>query len=449
MSEQNDASASDSTVGRPVIASHAAPEQARDRSSARYGRKRSLQLTETVAAVVRQRAVLPNPPSLLVCATEISGDVRGACLATELQRLAPQLRLYGLGGERMQRAGVDVRIDITDRGTVGWFDHWRDLPHYLSALRFWRRQIRDQPPFAAMVIDAPGISFPFARVARSAGVPVIYFVAPQTWLWNPHGAVERLRACADIVIPTLDAEAEIYARAGLPVIYEGHPALDDLIQACTDRVPGRRPADGAAVGLVPGSRRHAIRRLLPVMLDALDLVEQRVGLGEVLVSVAARPLRSAVDSCLRGRPRRVRVVEQDLWAVLTASDVVLASAGGNLLDAAFAGVPVVASYRLDSLSYLAAKHVMRLHRRLAAFALPNLIAGDRIVPELIQRDATAARLADAAVRLLTDQRARDAMRSGYARVRAALGTPGVNARLAGRLLTRLGLSSPGTRVPAD
>lgn len=416
-----------------------------------------------------------------MCAAEISGDARGARLASELRRLLPDLRVYGLGGARMRRAGVDVRIDITDRGTVGWFDHWRDLPRYLAALRFWRHEIRHHRPAAAMVIDAPGISFPFARVARAAGVPVVYFVAPQTWLWSPGRAVERLRAHADVVIPTLEAEAAIYERARLPVIYEGHPALDDLVETygeppshrssspCSSRrfgepgPPSQRsglqsssrcpgapgPSPPFNVALVPGSRRHAIRRLLPVMLDALDIVKRRVRVGKAIVSVAAPALRAEVDACLRGRRNGEEVVEDGLSAVLSASDVVLASTGGNLLDATFAGVPAVACYRVDLLTYLAAKHLLHLDMRIPAYALPNLIAGDRIVPTLIQRDATPARLADAAVTLMTDERARASMCAGYGKVRAAMGTPGVNARIAGSLirLVDLGCPAPPLRRP--
>ncbi len=398
--------------------------------------------------------------TLLVCATEISGDARGARLASELRRLAPGLRLHGLGGKRMRGAGVDVRIDITDRGTVGWFDHWRDLPCYLSALRFWRHEIRHHRPTAAMVIDAPGISFPFARIARAAGVPVIYFVTPQTWLWNPASAVERLRTHADIVIPTLAAEAAIYERAHLPVIYEGHPALDDLVETygedpCRPPSPrsgltfssrcfGGTGTSAITIALVPGSRRHAIRRLLPVMLDATELVRLRVSVGEIRVSVAAPALRADVDGCLRGRSDGVEVVEGDLSAVLKASDVVLASTGGNLLEAAFAGVPAVACYRVDLFTYLGAKHLLRLDTRIPAYALPNLIAGDRIVPALIQQDVTARRLADAVVRLATDESAREEMRAGYRRVRAAMGRPGVNARLADRLIR---LVDPGCPAP--
>ncbi len=350
----------------------------------------------------------------------------------------------------MRRAGVDVRLDITDRGTVGWFDHWRDLPCYLGALRFWHHEIRHRRPTAALVIDAPGISFPFARVARAAGVPVAYFITPQTWLWNPAGAVARLRAHADVVVPTLEAEARLYEREHLPVIYEGHPALDDLVEAYGESPSQRsgalvrRPVEPGApqpfnISIVPGSRRHAIRRLLPVMLDATEIIGRRVAVGEVLVSVAAPSLRPAVERCLRGRAARARLIEAELREVLQRGDVALASTGGNLLEAVFAGVPAVACYRVDPLTYLGAKHVLRLNRRVAAYALPNLIAGEAILPELIQRDVTAKRVAGAAVRLLTDSSARKAIRDRYGEVRVALGTPGVNVRIAGQLLARLNL----------
>jgi lipid-A-disaccharide synthase len=398
---------------------------------------------------------LSNPPSLLVCAAEISADVRGARLAAEIARLAPGVRLYGLGGQHMARAGVDVRVDITDLGTVGWFDHWPHLARYLEAWRFWRREVRAGRPRAAIVIDAPGISFPFARIARSAGVPVAYFIAPQTWLWNPRSAVTRLRGRFDLVIATLAEEADIYARAGLPVVYEGHPALDDLLDAWNpgDAVATGRghPSDAGSrgrdahppvVGLVPGSRRHAIRRLLPVMLDALDLVERQVGVRRTLLSVAAPSLRAEVDACLRGRPRVPEIVEQDLRAVLKASDLVLASAGGNLLEAAFADVPVVACYRIDPVSYWFAQHVLHVDAVVPAYTLPNIIAGGRVLPELIQADFTPGRMADAAVRLLSDEAARDALRETYRRVRERLGTAGVTTRIAAALVARLGLGTP-------
>ncbi len=383
---------------------------------------------------------MSGPPSILVCATEISGDCRGARLARELLRVAPGVRLYGLGGTRMRRASVDVQIDITNRGTVGWFDHWRDLPSYLTALAFWRREVRRKPD-AVIVIDAPGISFPFARVARSAGVPVVYFVTPQTWLWNPTSAVRRLRTHADLVIPALGREAEIYKDAGLPVIYEGHPALDDLLETYGD---GRVPAAGAGesrvtVGIVPGSRRHAVRRLLPVMLGAIERVRETIPALHVLAAVDPA-MKGEVARCLRRRTPSVDVGEETLPGVLRQSHIALASTGGNLLDAAFANVPAVACYRVDALTAVIARRAMRLHTRITSYALPNVVAAELILPELIQDKVTPEALADAALKLLLDRKARDQVVRGYGEVRAALGQPGVNARIASQLVMRLGLA---------
>ncbi len=174
------------------------------------------------------------------------------------------------------------------------------------------------------------------------------------------------------------------------------------------------------------------------MLGAVERIQARTGSGRVLVSVASPALYADVQRGSSAAGVKARVtLEPDLPALLRASDVVLASTGSNLLDAVFAGTPAVACYRIDALTHAIAKHAMRLHGRLRRFALPNLIVGDSIVPELIQGAATPTALADAALRLLTDEEARGRMLCAYARVRAEMGEPGVNGRIARRILTEL------------
>jgi lipid-A-disaccharide synthase len=174
------------------------------------------------------------------------------------------------------------------------------------------------------------------------------------------------------------------------------------------------------------------------MLDAVDVLESRLPLGDTSLSLASASLRPMVDTALAARSRTVHV-EQDLWKVLTSTDIVLAATGGNLLDAVFADAPAVAAYRVDAATYWIARHLMRLDKRVAACALPNLIAGERLVPELIQREVTAGRLAEAATTLLTDETARESMYRGYRKLRQALGRPGVNQRIAATLLSALGV----------
>jgi lipid-A-disaccharide synthase len=380
-------------------------------------------------------------PTLFICAAEVSGDVRGARLATELRQLLPGIELFGLGGARMAAAGVELGADITDTSTIGWLDHWATTPRYLTALRWCRRAMRQRRPRALIVIDAPGISFPMARFGRSLGLPVAYYVTPQTWLWDPRGAVDRLRRSVDIVVPAFGAEADLYRRAGLDVLFEGHPIRDDAAWPVPgeERVRPQESGGQAVVGLVPGSRRHAIHRLLPPMLDAAGQLREAGAAGPVVVSLASERLRSDVESRLNGQATNGVSLTGDFAGVLRRSSVLIAASGSNLLDAVLADVPVVACYRIDPVSYWIAEYVMNLRGRLPAFTLPNLLARQAVVPEMIQSDVTGTRLAWQAIRLLGDEEARGAMLSGYRMVRAALGEPGVVARIAAALVNRLGL----------
>lgn len=336
----------------------------------------------------------------------------------------------------MRDAGVDVRLDITDRATVGFSDHWRSMPAFLRAWRFWRQQVGKPDLLGVLLIDAPGVNLPFARLARARELHVTYYVPPQTWLWNPTSAAARLRNHANIVVATMLDEAEIYRQAGLNVIYEGYPALDDIAH-CPRGSTGERPQSPgrlATVGIVPGSRRHAIRRLLPIMLETVDLMRAH-GEIDAMVSVAAGSLRDEVQRRVRDRP--ALALEDGLQRVLAKSDVVLASMGTNLIEAVFAGVPAVACYRVDGFSHAIARHVLGIHRKMDRFALPNLVAGRSIIPEMVQSRVTASAMAEQAMRLLGDAEARKEMLEGYALVRERLGAAGATARIASEWLRRM------------
>jgi len=288
-----------------------------------------------------------------------------------------------------------------------------------------------------IVVDAPGIGFPTARFARARGIPVVYFITPQTWLWSPARAVERLRRHADIVVPVFEREADLYRRGGLDVVYGGHPMVDDL-EARLAQEADATSADGRrTLAVVPGSRRHAIRRLLPPMLDAAAAVASQAGL-HVQVSLAAEPLRDEVESIVRNHGAQAQVSTQALAALLGGSRVAIAASGSNLLEAVAAAVPAVACYRIDELSYAYADYVIGLRSKLPAFTIPNLIAEEPVVPELIQHDVTGDRIAFHALQLARDGAARAAVLDGYARVRAKLGAPGATRRVAEALTARVG-----------
>jgi lipid-A-disaccharide synthase len=374
--------------------------------------------------------------SVLISAAEISGDALGAALARELRSLEPNLGLFGLGGQRMAAEGVEVLTDITHTSIVGFFDGIRHAGTYASASRQVRRALTGRSPAAVVAVDAPGFNFPLLGAARRRGIPTIYYACPQTWLWNPEGATSRLRRAADHVVALIPDEAALYRRAGLSTIHHGHPIVD-IVERTREEDARERPAtsrESIPIGLLPGSRVHEIRRLLPLMFEAVNLVAERVGRLDLLVGLASGQAAGLVERAGRTFGPRVRVLPADTRRVLAESSVTLAASGSVLLEACLLDAPVVMTYRIDPASYWIAYHFLRIHEKLPHYALPNLLAHERIVPELVQQDAVPARMAEEVCRLVEDAGARDRMRAGFRRVREALGRAGATRAIARDIL---------------
>jgi lipid-A-disaccharide synthase len=392
------------------------------------------------------------PSKIFFSAAEVSGDILGAALARELKALDPSIAMTGVGSRHLADAGVDLVGDVTATSVVGISVPVLQLPRVARTLWTVRRLLGNTRPDAVVLVDAPGINFPIARMARRLGIPTIYYVPPHTWMWNPSGAVARLRQHTDLVVPVLAREAALYRDAGLDVRYHGHP-LVDLVEA-----GGRGLADATAgegeekrplrIGLLPGSRSHEIARLLPIMVDAVRTLSRRLGPLEAVAGPAAGRSQDVVPRVRQALGGLMRVSALPARQVMRTCDVSLAASGTVLLEAALLDAPVVMTYRLDPVSWWIGRYVVRIPDKMPHFALPNLLADERVVPELVQWDATPERLASEAFRLLTEVTARQRMRDGYRRVREALGAPGVTREVAADILawlaTRAG-SSPSVR----
>lgn len=380
---------------------------------------------------------------ILISAAEVSGDAFGAALAREFRTLDPDLSLVGLGGPRMAASGVEVLADISHTSIVGFFDGIRHLPSYLRANRAVRRALIERSPVAVVAVDAPGFNFPLLGAAHRRGIPTVYYVCPQTWLWNPEGAAARLRRSAAHAVAVLPDEAALYRTKGLSTIHHGHPIVDLVEWTPLDR-QDRGDDDGAGpvpIGLLPGSRRHEIARLLPLMCDAMSLTAAALGPIDLRVGVASAQWPGLTDVARHLAGRGIRVTTADAQEVFRQSRVTLAASGIVLLEACLLDAPVVMTYRIDPASHWIAYHVLRLHEKLPHLALPNLLAHERIVPELVQRDATPGGMAEEVCRLARDGDARRRMREGYRRVRAMLGPKGVTRAIARDILDIVAPSS--------
>lgn len=373
---------------------------------------------------------------IMVSAGEASGDLHGATMCRALRALDPGLRLIGMGGPRMAAAGVEILVDPTAHAAMGTSEAIGRVPGLYRAYKLLVRRLREARPMAMVLIDFPEFNLRLARQAQRAGIPVVYFIPPQLWAWR-RGRIRQMARRVTRVLAAFPFEKSLYEEAGVQVEFVGHPLLD-VVPSDLDRAKARERLGlgerQTLVGLLPGSRRQEVDRLLPPMLDAAARLSRADGRRCFVLGLAASVDRGLVTVHLRhaseaGGPP-VEVVEGLTHEVMAASDALLIASGTATLEAALLGAPMVVCYRVSPLSEV----VARLLARSAWISLPNIVAGRGAVPEILQDEVTGARLASEAERLLVDSVAATAQRAAFKEVRSRLGQPGVGARAARAVL---------------
>lgn len=370
-------------------------------------------------------------PTVMVSCGEASGDLYAGALARALRAQAPGTRVIGFGGQQMAASGAELAGDYRGLAVTGLTEVLRVLPRTYAMYRRLVALARSVRPDVFVAIDFPDFNFRLAGAVHALGIPVVYYVSPQLWAWRP-GRIRALKAFADKVLPIFPFEVEIYERAGVPVEFVGHPLID-LIAVTSTRQAfvtslGLDPA-APVVGLLPGSRPNEVRALMPVLLEAIPRI--RAGRpGTQFVLARAPRLSASLFDALGSIDGGVAVVEGRTDDVLHASDVVLTASGTATVQTALHGTPMVILYKLSPLTYRLGRPFVSVD----TFGMANLIAGRRIVPELIQADCTADRVAAEALSLLNDHARAGQMRQDLAEVRQTLGAPGASGRAAAAVL---------------
>jgi lipid-A-disaccharide synthase len=365
---------------------------------------------------------------VLVSAGDASGDAHAADLVRALAARLPDARFLGLGGPALAAAGVEIRVPLRQVAVGGLVEVLGHVPRVLGAWRSLESAAREAPTDLAVLVDAPDLNLPLARRLRRAGVPVLYYVAPQVWAWR-RGRIARIARRVDRLAVIFPFEVEVFAPTGLPVTFVGHPLVDRMAawRGRHDR-RGARAAlgldgDRPLLLLLPGSRRNEVRAMLPLHLAAAAALRSRVpGLGIVL-ALAPTVAPGDVAAALGGLD--VTVVEGRAYEAMAAADVALAKPGTATLELALLGTPFVVAGRAHPLSAA----VMRRLVRLPSWTLPNLLAGAPIVPEFLQEQARPERVAAALAELL-DGPARELQRRRLAAVARRLGPGGAAERAA-------------------
>jgi lipid-A-disaccharide synthase len=306
------------------------------------------------------------------------------------------------------------------------------IPRSLSALRNLVAAARANPPDGLVVIDFPEINFRLARRLKTLGIRVVFYITPQLWAWRP-GRLETIRQLADRVLVIFPFEEAMYREAGVPVEFVGHP----LVDVPRDPGEGQRLLRGIGlspeaptVAVLPGSRPNEVARILPDLVAACRRIQRRVPAAQFVIARAPSLDDSLFDVVRRERLSPALVVERQTDAALAAADVALTASGTATVQTALHDTPMVVVYRLSPTTYRLGRRFVKVDM----FAMVNLIAGERIVPELIQDAFTPEAVADEAVSMLTDPGRAADIRRGLALVRGRLGRPGASRRAAEAIL---------------
>ncbi len=367
----------------------------------------------------------------MISCGEPSGDLYAGALVDALRRREPGIEVFGLGGERLKSAGGELVADFHGLSVTGLTEALAVLPRSWRTLKLLAEAARTRKPHALVVIDYPDFNFRLMRAIKMLGVPVIYYVSPQLWAWRA-SRIKTMKKLVDRVLPIFPFEEAIYTRAGIDVRFVGHPLVDLAApEQSRAQLLHRLNLDAGqpVVALLPGSRTNELERLAPVMAAAAPLIAAQVPGAQFIVARAPNLSDRLFEGF--GIPGvTLRIVEGRTDDVLQAADVVVTASGTATVQTALHGKPMVVLYKLSPLTY-------RLGRRMALvdmYAMVNLIAGQRIVRELIQDDCTAEAAAMETVRILAEPDYRARMVDHLAEVRRRLGGPGASDRAADAVL---------------
>jgi len=375
-------------------------------------------------------ATRPRPVDrrVMIVAGEASGDRYGAGLIEALVRRMPGVTFTGIGGPLMRAAGLASLVPAERIAVMGFFEVISSLPRIREAFDLCVRELKTRPDLA-ILIDYPGFNLRLARQAKQAGVPVIYFISPQVWAWKP-GRVRTIAGNVSRMLVIFPFEEAWYRERGVEATFVGHPLVEILRRSgprlSREEAAARFGADPhrRIVGLMPGSRLKEVRRNLPPILGAARLLAEKHENLQFLMPVAStltvQALAPHVD--LPG----IIFTRDDFYEAVNLCDVAIVASGTATMEVGLLGVPMVIVYRLNPLTYLIARRMTKL----STFGMINLVAGSRIVPELIQSDCTPARIAEEAGRMLTDRVLHERTRRSLKAVRDGLAGEGAFDRAA-------------------
>ena len=372
----------------------------------------------------------------MIVAGEASGDLHGANLVQEARRLDPGVSFFGIGGPRMREAGVDTLVDASEMAVVGLIEVIAHFDVISRAYLTLKKELAANPPDLLILIDYPDFNLRVARLAKKAGVKVLYYISPQVWAWRV-GRVKKIARVVDRMAVVFPFEVPFYEKENVPVTFVGHP-LVDIVRPTMSRTEARKAfgldSTRCTVGLFPGSRRGEIKRLLPVILASAKLLRERFPDLQFILPLASSLTHADVEPHLQESGLTIKVVTERVYDVMQSCDAIVTVSGTVTLEIALVGIPMVIIYRVSPLTYAIGKRLVRIEHA----GLCNIVADERVVKELIQHDAEPGAIAGEIETILIDPTYAGSLTAKLQGVREKLGKAGCSLRVAEMALAMAG-----------
>jgi lipid-A-disaccharide synthase len=359
----------------------------------------------------------------MIIAGEASGDLHAGKLIRTTKQKDPDIHFYGIGGDNMRAAGAEILIDSREMAVVGLIEIWEHRKVIFGALKQMRDSISKNPPDLLILVDYPEFNLRLAKHAKKHGVKVLFYISPQIWAWRQY-RVKKIKRLVDMMAVVFRFEEAFYLNHDVPVEFVGHPLVKE-VKTSKDKAELLNDfglvAGKPVIGLLPGSRRSEIKRLIRIILESARLTKQQLEQAQFILPLADTLDESEITPELEQYPElNIKVVKNRAYDVIASCDVVLTVSGTVTLEIALLKTPMVIINKVAWLTYLIVKRMLKIKH----IGLCNIVANKRIAPELLQHEANPAKISALLVDLVNKPAQREAMRNELAEIETLLGAEG-------------------------
>jgi len=369
-----------------------------------------------------------KPIQIFFSAGEASGDQHAAAMFLELQQQHANIIATGMGGTKMRQAGIELIVDSSNMGVIGIFEVIKQYPKLRRTLKHLQQNLLELRPNLLVCVDYKEFNLKLAQFAKQHGIKVLFYVSPQVWAWRPKRVLTYGKAI-DMMAVIFPFETAYYTAENIPVRYVGHPSVDSVQPKFSKsmalqefKLNPKQPI----IGLLPGSRHNEIKRLLPVMLQAAKLIQAQDPTVQFVLAQAESISDANIEYHLSKYPLNIKVIKHLPYDAIQCCDAVMTTSGTITLETALLKIPMVIIYKVAPLTYLLGKWLIQINM----IGLPNIIAGKKIVPELIQQNANPITLSTEINKLLIQNNYTNAIHQALSEIKQQLGTGGGSKNMA-------------------